>query len=175
MSSRRNKKRSLDLQQSGTISGFLDDQNQVAVHSAYLGTLAIDVRKLDTDTFKNRELDDEHVAELINSFKRGVRRFFKEARMRALMSQADFDHLLQSYESTGSSVHQARVQATNTDGGKLADFVHVKMWPEGVQLPSLIAGQHRQAALLAILEEQTKLAEGGGKTPEGSGCSSFRG
>lgn len=62
----------------------------------------------------------------------------------------------------------ARSQATIADGGQLHDFVHLDIWPEGLPLPALIAGQHRRSALSTLLAEQEKAATEGGLTPDGS-------
>ncbi|GFF52032.1 hypothetical protein IFM46972_09442 [Aspergillus udagawae] len=163
------KRRSLDADQSAVFAEIQEDLNQTEVHKAYLGTIATDVRVLDTNAYENREIDRDHVAALIEGFGRGCRRYFKETRMKATMSSFDYEAYLQHYvDGQGEgSVHQARVRATNTDGGTLADFVHLKEWPADLPTPSLIAGQHRRAALVSLVDEQSKLASSGAKRADG--------
>lgn len=43
---------------------------------------------------KDREIDEDHAASLIDTFKRGIRRYFKDTRLRASIRQPDVDRLL---------------------------------------------------------------------------------
>lgn len=171
MAKRRHRNSSLGSEQSGSLGEIKDDLNQAAIHKAYVATIAIDVRTLDTTTHKNREIDWEHAAQLIESFKRGVRRFLKETRMRASMSGDDYETMLQEYAINDaddeSSVAKARIRATNTDEESLEDFVHLDKWPDSLKSPALIAGHHRRVSLIEILKEQKRLAVEGGKKPDG--------
>jgi hypothetical protein len=163
------KRRSLDADQSAVFAEIQENLNQTEFHKAYLWTIATDVRILDTNAYENREIDRDHVAALIEGFGRGCRRYFKETRMKATMSSFDYEAYLQHYVNGQGegSVHQARVRATNTDGGTLTDFVHLKEWPADSPTPSLIAGQHRRAALVSLVDEQSKLASSGAKRADG--------
>jgi hypothetical protein len=163
------KRRSLDSDQSALFAEIQEDVNKTKVHKAYLGTIAADVRILDTNAYENREIDRDHVAALIEGFRRGCRRYFEETRMKATMSSSDYEAYLQHYVDgqAEGSVHQARVRATNTDGGTLTDFVYLKDWPADLPAPSLIARQHRRAALLSLVDEQGMLASSGAKRADG--------
>lgn len=95
------------------------------------------MRLIDTKTHENREIDRNHVADLLESFKRGTRRFFKEVRMKATMTRNDYNSFLEKYaeDNPPQTVPKARIRATNTDGGQLADFVHLETWPSEVNPP----------------------------------------
>lgn len=158
--------RSLDLDKSKAFAEAKDDINQDSVHRAYMGMLAFDVRKLDMHTYKNREVDTEHVASLVDSFKKGVRRFFKETRLRASMTPDAFNELLSraaaatnlTHEPDTSMISLERSRCFGTEGGKLDDFVSVRNWHDDLPKPALIAGQHRARALMILLDEQNAQA-----------------
>ncbi|KAI3003273.1 hypothetical protein CBS147346_5413 [Aspergillus niger] len=150
MTMAKRRRSTLELDEAATVTELKDDANQKAVHDAYLGTIAFDVRFLDTETYTNRELDMRHVGELIASFKLGVRRFFRETRMKACMKQDDYK------SSSRPMLVQLLVQ-------------RLSIWREAKR-PSLTAGSYMilRSALSTLLAEQEKAATEGGLTPDGS-------
>lgn len=120
--------------------------NQVNIHSAYLGTIAIDVSTLNTTSHKNWDFNLNYVAQLIDSFKQGVRRFFKEVRMRASMTPEKYNIILQFKHTL--AVKQAKTASLSKFAvwlliqmAEISDFVHLQKWPDVLKSLSLIAGR----------------------------------
>ncbi|KAJ9220825.1 hypothetical protein DTO169C6_6770 [Paecilomyces variotii] len=145
-------------------STMRDDTIRAELENKYLGTLCMDVRKLETswkDIERNRDINADHIKNLKNEFRTGVRRFDVDTQIKATLSAKDFDLALQAYIAELpelADISDVRSLLRQRQGGDSNFFIHLEKWPERLALPILQAGQHRRAALLELLTEQKEAA-----------------
>jgi hypothetical protein len=91
-----------------TASVIVEDRVDQDLEGAFLGTILLDVRLLDTRWDKNRRNRDIQpglVARLKEAFKNGIKRYAIEDHLKATTTEREFDGLLKANfpNSTGSS------------------------------------------------------------------------
>ena len=62
-----------------------DDEGHTTAGRTYLGDIAIHVDHLETDTYRNRERDEDHNARLVQTFTVRARGFHRETRLKSLL------------------------------------------------------------------------------------------
>lgn len=81
-----------------TAGVIVEDTINQALETAFLGTILVDVRQLSVqweNQKRNRELQPSLVARLKEAFKNGIKRYAIEDHLKATITNAHFDHLLE--------------------------------------------------------------------------------
>jgi hypothetical protein len=168
--SAKGKKKSL-----GAVTSVVNDELSNRIRDALLGTVIIDVRLLNAEwpNGRNRELNTGHLENLRESMASGVRRYDVDTRMKADMTQKDWDqllnHLVAQYSAANTTpipqnkgnpvkkwtphILQEIVQNSTANPSPSKDVV-VFDWPKDLPHMTLDAGQHRKAALESLLLDQ---------------------
>ncbi|GAB1213059.1 hypothetical protein ATERTT37_002208 [Aspergillus terreus] len=154
-------------------SVIVEDRVDQDLEGAFLGTILLDVRILDTRWDKNRRNRDIQpglVARLKEAFKNGIKRYAIEDHLKATTTEPEFDGLLKANlpNSTGSpdsDLSYLRNRAA-THSGLKAMMLHIENLPYKTQL-TLRNGQHRVRALIELCNEQRELAASGASDDSG--------
>ncbi|KAB8211161.1 hypothetical protein BDV34DRAFT_219765 [Aspergillus parasiticus] len=83
----------------GFTQSLADDEGHTTAWKTYPGTIAIHIDHLETDTYRNRERDEGHVARLVQTFTTGARRFHRETRLKVSLTQSDYSKVLKQYQA----------------------------------------------------------------------------
>ena len=141
-----------------------DDPYPAVIEQAYVGTILCDVRSLSArwEDCNNRDVDPDHIEKLKAHFKVvGTQRAAEEHRMKATVKEAEWQQLLavvcdQSFHHGSSS----QTQPSGLLQEIIKDPMQVVIVPRALPVtPILEAGQHRQHALVELLEEQDRIAK----------------
>lgn len=137
------------------------------IQQAYVGTVLCDVRSLSAqwEDCNNRDVDPDHIEKLKARFKVvGIQRTTEEHRMKATVKQAEWQQLLAVIRENTlcQDFHQGSSQ-TELSGPLqeiVKDPIQMTIVPRDLPVtPILEAGQHRQHALVELLEEQDRIAK----------------
>ncbi|GES61718.1 ubiquitin-conjugating enzyme E2 27 [Aspergillus terreus] len=158
-----------------TASVMVEDTVDQDLEGAFLGTMLLDVRLLNTQwdwdkNRRNRDVQPGLVARLKEAFKNGIKRYAIEDHLKATTTEPEFDGLLKANlpNSTGSSdsdLSYVRNRAA-THSGLKATMLHIENLPYKTQL-TLRNGQHRVRALIELCNEQRELAASGASDDSG--------
>lgn len=145
--------------QSDAVVTIQEDEMASKLNATFLGTVVLSVRDLNPQWphSSNREVDWLHVRNLQNDFKKGVRRYEPQSRLKATTTEADFAKILQVYKDNSDTEMDPKAIKEKCHTGKgsdFSDFVFVFELPDDITKPILQAGQHRRLALLSTLEDQ---------------------
>ena len=156
------------------------------IQQAYAGTILCDVRSLSArwEDCNNRDVDPDHIEKLKARFRVvGIQRTTEEHRMKATVKQAEWQQLLVviGENELCQSFHQGsgQTQLSCTFQEVVEDPMQMAIVPRDLPItPILEAGQHRQHALVELLEEKDRIAKSdegknsGIKPPTDHACSS---
>ncbi|OJJ38846.1 hypothetical protein ASPWEDRAFT_168723 [Aspergillus wentii DTO 134E9] len=150
---------------------------QKGSREAYFGTIAIRIDELDVTNNPSQAIDQEDVDEAVENLAMGACRFHKDTRMRASLSEKDFETVPETWYISGRisggttvnvTLDDIRRKLMNTEGVVLGDFIHLKKWPGNCEKEALLSGHSWRIALQRILADQQKAAEAGDTSPDGS-------
>ncbi|BCS27014.1 uncharacterized protein APUU_70170S [Aspergillus puulaauensis] len=144
-----------------------EDTTQEKLGDHFLGTLIIDIRRLDwvwsVEQGRNRTISDRLVRQLVSAFQHGIQRYSNRTRLTVTVRKEEFASILQSYIADGVTLEDVenRVKVSRGSEGSFIRY-------SGPVRPVLRNGQHRVEALLTLLEEQAKLAQQGANDQYGN-------
>ena len=142
------------------------DPYPTIIKQAYVGTVLCDVCSLSAqwEDCNNRDVDPDHVEKLKAHFKAaGIHRTAEEHRMKATVKKTEWPQLL-AVIGDNRLCRDSHQSPSQPSGGPLREIVkdptQMLVAPRDLPVtPILEAGQHRQHALVELLEEQESIAQ----------------